>query len=222
MDGNPEEIQKNIEARISALPEDIQNAIFSSDFNEKIGTIGTSNQLHIDQIQNMSDDTMLFMIGFMDENEYRSELTNVLKGNSALVQKIMTEVNQQVLLPVRESMKKFQAGKKAPELTPAPIAPASKPALSDVLPKGPATTPTPVVEMKPSPMPMVAPTPAMPPMKAVDMHPADIALTQKTVATPPVSPTPATPVTTPKPVQTKVEPPKPQNYKADPYREPTN
>lgn len=237
MEGNAEEIQKQIEQRINELPPDIQRAVLSSDYNEKIRTIGEAFGLHIDQIQELSDFTMLMMLGFMKEEDYRKELMTVFNGNSSLTEKVLRDVNQQIFLSIRESMKGFSAGQGGGAAAPAPVpaapAPTSAPArapLSEVLPKKdvvmPATSVAPVPAapsspMKSSPAASTPSTSSSAPLPAIaaDMHPADVMLTEKTVATP-ATPAPA-PVAQ-KPADTKATPPKPTDYKADPYREPIN
>lgn len=191
MEGNAEEIQKQIEGRINELPTDIQNAIFAVDFNDKIQAIGNAASLHLDQIQELGDNTMLVMLGFMTEQEFKNELRQLLQSNPEAVQKIESEINSQIFLSIRDSMKKFAEGQAAPGQ--APQTPPALPRMPAVAP-----TPLPVVQTMPAPAPKV------------DMHPADVMLTEKTV-TPPASPQ-----------ATQGTAPKPQDYKADPYREPTN
>lgn len=233
MEGNAEEIQKQIEQRINELPSDIQRAVLSSDYNEKIRIIGEASGLHIDQIQELSDFTMLMMLGFMKEDDYRKELTTVFGGNTNMTEKVLKDVNQQIFLSIRESMKGLSAGQGGSAAAPAPAAPAPTAAparapLSEVLPKKDMAMPaTPVApapaapasSMKPSPTASAAAPSAPLPAIAADMHPADVMLTEKTVATP-ATPAPA-PVAQ-KPADTKATPPKPTDYKADPYREPIN
>jgi hypothetical protein len=199
MEGTAEEIQKQIEQRLNELPADVRTAVLSSDFGEKIRLVGEAYKLHIDQAQELSDFTMLMMLGFMNEDEYRKEITGVVAGDAGTAQKIVADVNAQVFLPIRESLKAFTAGQAAP--TPAPVAPV----------------------MQATPTPTNAPAPAPLPVKAAEIHPADVMLTQKTITTMPAAPAPkvpSTPAAPAKPIEQKIEPPKPQDYKADPYREP--
>lgn len=233
--GDENEIQRQIEQRINELPPDVQKSILSSEFGDKILAIGTAARLHLDQIQSLSDNTMFMMLGFTNEAEYQKEVQALTGSDAAATQKIITSVSQQILLPIRESMKGFSAGQGGDAAAPAPVlaststtsAPVRAP-LSEVLPKKDVAMPaTPVVPapaapaspIKPSPAASAA-TPSAPlPAIAADMHPADVMLTEKTVATP-AAPAPA-PVGS-KPADTKATPPKPADYKADPYREPIN
>ena len=228
--GDENEIQQQIEQRITELPQDVQNAILSSEFGDKVLSIGSAAKLHLDQIQSLNDSTMFFMLGFTSEAEYQKEVRGMVGNDEAVAQKIVTSVNQQILLPIRESLKGF-AAKQASPLPPTP--PPSRPSLAEVLPKGnaqPAVAPVasaplapPVPQMKPSPTTAPAPEAPLPMIPQVDMHPADIALTQKTVVTPanaPAAPASTAPQAASKTTDAKAVPPKPQDYKADPYREP--
>jgi len=229
MDENENEIQQQIEQRIGELPLDIQNAILSSDFGDKILAIGTSAKLHIDQVQTLNDMAMLAMLGFMPLESLESEIAQQVAVPADTAAKIASDINAQVFFPIRESLKRFAAEKNAPPAAPAPAPAGSRPSLAQVLPKESISQMPPAApEVKPSSIPAAPasasplasnPGASLPAIPVADMHPADIALTQKTVAVPAAQPAPSAPSPV-KPSETKAAPPKPQDYKADPYREP--
>src|SRR3569623_104210 len=156
MEGTAEEIQKQIEERISQLPADIQHAIFASDFGEKIQAEGAVNKLHVDQIQELNDNTMLLMLGFMNEDEYQKETSSLVGGDAALTQKLTSDVNQQILLPLRESMKAFAAGLASPQAPVVPSTPPARPSLASVLPITPVSS-TPIAPASSTPAANPAP-----------------------------------------------------------------
>lgn len=242
MEEQSSDLQKQIEQRINELPLDIQEAVLSSEFGDKILAISTSAKLHIDQVQSLNDIAMLAMLGFMPLNDMQQEIARQLGLQPEIAQKIASEINGQIFLPIRESMKKFSTGQGSQQPASAPV---SKPPLAEVLPK---VAPAAAAKLAAQPAPMKAspaPAPQMsvtfdepelpaapaapsalaaPSVAKIDMHPADVALTEKTVSMPPSAPVAPTVPTSgvPKPVDTKAAPPKPADYKADPYREPIN
>lgn len=204
------QVEEQIKQRIAELPQDIQDAVLSADFEKKIQALGTSYKLHIDQIQIFGDLVMLMMLGFMGEDDFRRELSAQLQLNPENVEKVMADTNAQIFLPIRESMKNF-AAKAAVGEADAPATQVPAPETNKILmtapPVLPATTP--------------ASEPAAKPAAPAAINPADIMLKQNTVTTTPSAPAPATTTPASATPTAKTEPPKPEDYKADPYREPT-
>jgi hypothetical protein len=218
-------LQQDIEKKLASLPEAIQEAIFSNEMGEHIRHIATERRLHIEQQALLQDATMLVMLGFITPEDFPGQLQAQLNIDEAQAHILVKDIDEQILVPIREVIKEETGEQKSVAM---PSSQANPPAV--------AAVPAPVT---PAPKP-VTPTPVVPNTPAV--HPADMMLTQKTsqISTPPTSAasitatpkvTPSTPptpptLTTPAPnTQTatapvKQEPPKPQNYSADPYREP--
>ncbi len=168
-------LSQQIQKRIGELPEDVQAAIASADFEKKIHAIGTKHQLHIDQLERLGDETMLVMLAFTRTEDFAANIAEHVGVTAEQAGSIVSEINNEILSPIRESLKKFSAQVGSVPATPPPAAPAA--------------TPKPQVPLAP--------------------HPHDLMLIEKTVTTP------AAPTKTAAP-----PPPKPENYKADPYREP--
>ena len=187
-----ENLQKEIEERIAELPEDIQEAILAADLDARVQRIGAKHQLHVDQMGVLADETMLVMLGFVELEQFASQLETHLKISPEAARALGGDVSNEIFMPIRESMKKFTASNES------------------------ASTPTQASQtMSPSSVP-AALAPPQPPQKPVsqpqqspEMHPADVVLTEKTLSVPPA------------PVPTKpAEPPNSNSYKMDPYREP--
>lgn len=214
------DMQQKIEQRLAELPEDVQAAIASSDFDEKVRTIGQAQGLHIDQMEALSDEVMLAMLGFVGMDDLAKGVEQQVRLDPAKAQAITDAVNKEIFLPIRESMKAWADGKKGGGTPPAtPPAPAQSVVMPSSAPKPampPAQTPnTPVA----APAPSSASAPAPQPAQAPNLAAADAILSEKKVAAPApaAGATLATPAASPMP---KVDPAQPQTYKADPYREP--
>lgn len=213
------DMQQKIEQRLAELPEDVQAAIASSDFDEKVRTIGQAQGLHIDQMEALSDEVMLAMLGFVGMDDLAKGVEQQVRLDPAKAQAITDAVNKEIFLPIRESMKAWAAGKKGGGTPPATP---SDPAQSVVMP---SSAPKPAMPpAAASSATVAAPAPAPQPAQAPNLAAADAILSEKKVVAPITTPTPpaavaapATPAASPMP---KVDPAQPQTYKADPYREP--
>ena len=232
-----DDLKKQIQTRMSELPPDILAAIKSADFGNKIHAIGTRHQLHIDQIGRLEDEVLLVMLAFSEAGDFVPNVVEQVHVTEDVANIIADEVSNEILRPIRESMRQFMEARAAqnvrdallePEasnelesspLPPEPVAPAAAPAPAPVT----ILSETPPPTQTPPPPPVVRPKP--------EFRMADEALTQQTVTlTPSTTPAPATldtsvsadtapqapatsSPTTPPPVT-------PRDYATDPYHEP--
>ena len=215
--------------RFAKLPSEIKKLLYSQEMSIIIQKIGEKNQLHIDQTDALNTETGQVMLGFSNMEEFIEDIRDTLSVDQTKATAIAQDVNDMLFVKIREAMKNAGPVSNTTEQNTSERMP-----LSQVLPKTvPVSEPvTPLVpEVKPSFTPMVVqPAPSAPAMSApvapaapkVDMHPADVALTQKTVSVAPAAPAAATPAPAQNSIEQKAVPPKPQDYKADPYREPVN
>lgn len=220
------DMQQKIEQRLAELPEDVQAAIASSDFDEKVRTIGQAQGLHIDQMEALSDEVMLAMLGFVGMDDLAKGVEQQVRLDPAKAQAITDAVNKEIFLPIRESMKAWAAGKRGSAApTAAPIPPqSSSVVMPSSAPKPSVPSSLPTTPPVSAPSIHAAPASATQPAQAPNLAAADGILSEKRVAAPAAAPkpptaatAPATPAASPMP---KVDPAQPQTYKADPYREP--
>lgn len=193
------ELEKKIKDRLAELPKDILDAVQSSDLDKKVQEIGTRHQLHLDQIGDLADETMLVMLGFTETEDFVNTVARRLKIIPDKAASISSEISNAIFMPIRTSLQDFAEARSAEVISKiipdAPIKAASPPPPVPPASSKPAAAPAQTAPMAPPPMPI---TPKIP-----KIEPADLMLTQKTVSTPP-----------------KTDAPKPNSYKADPYREP--
>jgi hypothetical protein len=130
---------QQIEQRLAELPEDVRNAVMSVEWEQKVQAIAAKHALHIDQAGALGDTTLMAMLGFFSLAEYPSRIAQELNIPTEEASAIATEAGNEVFMPIRESLKKFnEAPVKTPQPAPAPVA--AKPA--PVIPP-PAQTPKP-------------------------------------------------------------------------------
>ena len=209
----PEEIQK----KFDALPTDIKALVYSADMLNVTQTIGTKHQLHIDQIGTLEAETADVMSGFTKPEEFAANLAVSLNIDQQKAATLAQDVSDQLFVKIRESLKQLyrQGGSSAPTSPQLSVSMPSQPPKSS-LPSTPAVQPV-QKPLAPAPVSSAVLTPK--PQMPLAPHPHDLTLVEKTVTTP------ATPTKTPVPVAppaqgAAVPPPKPTDYKSDPYREP--
>ena len=155
------DLQKQIENRLHELPQDVQQAILSSELDVRLQKIGKKHELHIDQIGTLEDETMLVMLGFIDPASFVGHLQTQVRLTPEKATLVAADVSNEVFMPIRESMKQFFATK-----TPPPSAP-------------PAHT-APLEQKEPHPAEMALnqktvsmPTPTVPQKPAAPLNPSD-------------------------------------------------
>lgn len=187
--------QEETKKKFEALPREIQNLLYSFEMTSIITKIGEKHGLHVDQMDSLNSEAAQVMLGLTNVREFSQILMEDLSVDEAKANAIASDVNGMLFVKVRELLQQ-------PSLVES--APSPKSSLAEVLPKE-----------------SISSAPSVPLIPKEDMHPADIMLNEKTISTAPrvtpaAPPLPSTPL-----VDTKAVPPKPQEYKADPYREPT-
>lgn len=196
-----------IEQRLAELPDDVRSAVLSAQLGEHVREIGQKHNLHIDQIGMLEDETMLVMLGFFPPETFSEQIAEQLRIPEADAALVAQEVNDQIFLPIRESMKRFTELKRVQAQTPSvQTLPSNSLQTQTVVTSAPTTvipiqkpTSTPILPQTAVPTP--APTPSAPQINTSTTPPPP----------PPASPTEKmlTEPTVAKPI-----------YKADPYREP--
>lgn len=214
---------------MAELPGDVREAVLSAQLGEHIQSIGQKHGLHIDQVGALEDETMLVMLGFFAPETFSDQIATQLQIPAADAAAIAQEVNEQIFLPIRESMKAFADSKRQPipaqetqesripikisteqeQNLPANSIPAvASQTVSQVIPQAPAPQGfamggTPATSEALSPVTVMPQQNQVTPPTApsAPMKEAEQMLTEPTVAKP------AEPATGP-------------IYKADPYREP--
>jgi hypothetical protein len=154
-----DELTQKITQRLAELPDDVRQAVQSADMAKKIEALGAKYKLHVDQVGELEDETLMTMLGFTTLESFEQRAATALHLPAETAKQVAEDVNRDIFLAVRASLRRFTEEKAAPK---------------PVVPSAPAA-----------------------------MHPADVMLSQKTVTIAPLMP------------------PKPEPYKADPYREPT-
>ncbi|MCG2695273.1 hypothetical protein L6261_04320 [Candidatus Parcubacteria bacterium] len=99
--------KEQIKERYNNLPEDVKQAISSVDTTNVVVNIGEKYQLHVDQLGELVDETGLVMLGFTKTNDFVSNLEKRLNVPREKAINLVKEINDEILIKIRESMKKI-------------------------------------------------------------------------------------------------------------------
>ncbi|HEY4501901.1 MAG TPA: hypothetical protein VJJ20_02445 [Candidatus Paceibacterota bacterium] len=188
------DLQQQVQKRLAELPQDVQAAVRSAELGQKVQAIGKKHALHIDQVGKLEDEVYLVMLGFADPSEFAASLAEELGLAKDQAVEVVTEVTHDIFMPIRASMQQWaeeQTSKEDAHLVTEALAAKEPPSNKPAI----AAPTTPFSAPIPSPKP--------------DLLAAETMLAEKKVS----APTPTAPKPNP-------DPARPQNYKADPYREP--
>jgi hypothetical protein len=89
------------EEQLLELPELERNAIQSIDWQTLIFSIGKKYGLHLDELDELRTETMLVLVGLTEHGDYYNHLLGELALSPSVGEKIVADVNAQILEPVK-------------------------------------------------------------------------------------------------------------------------
>lgn len=108
MDPQKQEIIERLQELYKSIPESLQKAIMSSDYQRKLIDIARENKLNIEQLGTLELVTTFVMLGATSPNNYMSELQEKLGiGDKTVLEKIVDQVNTQIFAAIREELQEI-------------------------------------------------------------------------------------------------------------------
>lgn len=98
--------KKLIEEQMQQIPKEVAEAINQSDWERVVFNIGRKHKLHMDQIDVLSVETILTMIGLVDPIEYVDVIEKRLGLDEEKTMDIVEDVNNQLFYKIRDALKK--------------------------------------------------------------------------------------------------------------------
>ncbi len=95
-----------IDEQMNQVPKEVSDAIKASDWERVVFNIGREHKLHIDQIDILSVETIMTMLGIVNPKEYFSYLEKNLGTNEETLLDIVEDVNEKLFSKIREVLKK--------------------------------------------------------------------------------------------------------------------
>lgn len=87
------------------IPPEVRDAITASDWERTIFNIGRAHKLHIDDIDVLSIETILTMIGLEHPKDFPENIKKRIGLSSEVLMDIVDEVNEQLFSKIREALK---------------------------------------------------------------------------------------------------------------------
>lgn len=128
---------QQIQEKFGTLPEKIQLAIIDAKVDEHIMEIGAENKITIEQMGELSLATHMVILGFVMPDKFEPLVQELLKIPKEKVQKLVNEVNENIIKKIRGNMMTETEPK--PPIPPTQTAPAGTMAQKTVIPD-PAST----------------------------------------------------------------------------------
>ncbi len=113
IDQNTKDLLKK---QFATLPKDIQDAMLSSQFGEKLREISKKHELSVGQMNSLENETMFVMLGIERPDNYIKNLEKEVGLPSSKVREVAQEVNEKIFRLIRESLKKIHRVEESEEV----------------------------------------------------------------------------------------------------------
>jgi hypothetical protein len=100
------DLAEQIKQRLAELPPNVLAAVQSADLGDKVRAIGQKQGLHIDQLGELEDETLMVMLGFSAPEDFGGRLSSALKVSREQGDALAQAINNDIFLPIREYLKK--------------------------------------------------------------------------------------------------------------------
>lgn len=103
-----DDTQVIIKEQFKKLPKDIQDAILAVDLRDKLKIVSDKHKLLVDKAGILENETMLIMLGLENYSTYSDSIKKKLGVTEQQAQEITKDINEQIFLPIRESLKNIE------------------------------------------------------------------------------------------------------------------
>jgi len=207
--------KQEIKKAVRALPENLQDALSSTEATDAIISIQKKYNLHVDQAGELADQATLVKVGLAHPIDFIKNVREGLHVSDEVARQIAQDVNEQIFRPIRESLKRLHGLKTGGEEE---MKPPQAPNTTLLTPNVHATAYPPTPPLNPTPktfspeVKKVEPTPPLNPvinpketaLREGGLKTLSSVLTEIKQATPNYSPKPTPPVIPATPKENKV------------------
>ncbi len=99
---------KKMKPTETTIPKEILEAIKSSSVYSKLESIGARYNLLLDQIGQLEVDTRMVLIGKLPSVKFIDTVARDLEIDKEISEKIVKDINEEIFMPLRESIRKVQ------------------------------------------------------------------------------------------------------------------
>ena len=102
-----EEYMDQIKKVYDTLPEDIQNVIVSSDYQQKLFEISKKTKLSVEQLGDLEIRTTMVLLGLAPFDDYEIDVEQALNIHDDALDQLVEMINKDIFRPIRESLKEI-------------------------------------------------------------------------------------------------------------------
>lgn len=99
--------KKLVEEQMNRIPAEVRDAILASDWERTVFNIGRAHKLHLDEIDSLSIETILTMIGLEHPQDFSRNLQKHTKINNETLYEIVEEINTKLFFKIRRALKEY-------------------------------------------------------------------------------------------------------------------
>ena len=99
-----ENFEQLVKMELEQLPTYVREALAGVDWLEALQEVTHKHHVHIDQVGKIRNETLLVLLGLIDSSEYIGKVSEILEDEGEGLDNFITDVNQDVFLPVREEI----------------------------------------------------------------------------------------------------------------------
>lgn len=103
-----------INDRIAQLPDELQQAINTLDIEKVVQNIGQKHGLHVDQLGQVDNGIWQVMLGHQPASKFTANIQTGLGISPAEAEQIAMEVNREIFVKIRESLKQLEERQNTP------------------------------------------------------------------------------------------------------------
>lgn len=100
-----------LRARFEQLPKGVREAIVATPWEDKLAQIASKHRLHIDQADRLGKETIIVMFGLDHPDNLAYNIAKHLEVSEEKALEIANDLNREIFLKVRESLKQVIEGK---------------------------------------------------------------------------------------------------------------
>ncbi len=97
--------KKLIEEQMQRIPAEVREAIEASDWERTVFNIGRAHKMHIDDIDSLSIETILTMIGLEHPKDFPENLQKQTGVSDETLMEIVDEINERLFSKIRNALK---------------------------------------------------------------------------------------------------------------------
>ena len=124
---------------IKKLPKELQDLMLDPETENRVISIGEKHHLHIDLIGELNDEVILVLSGLAKYSDFVPHIIQRLNIDQTTASAITTDINNEIFLPIRESLQQLADNKVAAPAPVAAITPAPAAPTPTVTPNSPTT-----------------------------------------------------------------------------------